>query len=231
MRTNEARLSALALALALTGCLEPKSHDALQEADGGPRRPPGGPWSVCEDAAVNGVSGDTCTFPANTRGCGIPNPVPEPESPDGWGETFFWTTAACLSDRQMLIRSERWEFAPPAGECSPRAAHRTADGCIELRDCGYLDTYCVPNALLPVAVEGPLVELDSPEDCVALRDDAAARPGSSCSGEEICAIGFPTAGPEFGSLEPTLVWCHAERLRFSITYPGPFGYENVTSID
>jgi hypothetical protein len=160
----------------------------------------------------------------------IPNPVPEPESPDGWGDTIFWTAAACLSDRQLLVRSERWEWSPPGAECPPAAAHRAADGCIELRNCRDLDTYCVPNALLPLAVEGPLVELESPESCVALRDNAEARPGSPCSGEQICAIGFRTADREPGSAEPTLVWCHAERLRFSITYPGPFDYENVTSV-
>lgn len=232
MRTNEARLSALALALALTGCLEPKSHVALQGADGGPGSPPGGPWSVCEDAAVHGVGGDTCAFPTGYAGCGIPQEnldvVPERETPAGYGETTFWATAACLTDREMLIRSQRWE-SWVIGDCS-RTARRTDDGCIELTECSNVDTWCVPNAYLPIATEGPLVELDSPEDCVALRDDAEARPGSPCSGEQICYVAFPPAGGGPGNFEPALVWCHGERLRFSLTYYFPSDYENVTLV-
>jgi hypothetical protein len=232
MRTNEARLSVLVLALSLSGCWEPKSHEALQRSDGAG---PGGTWEVCEDAAVGGVSGDACAFTEGVVGCLVPEwelaAVPTREAPEGTEPATFHAVAGCQSSRGTLIRSEKWEStSAPSDRCDVAVAIRTSDGCIGLEHCGLTNTYCVPDALLPAVAEAPLVVLESAGDCEALLADLEARPGSPCSGEQICDVGFPTTPEMLGAGEPLLVWCHAERLRFSVTSDFPGSYENVTSV-
>ena len=203
MRTTIVLCSVLLVALALGGCLEPKSHTALErDADAST---PGGPWDVCEDAQAAGRSADVCTFEG---GCAREEPIDH------------WSAAYCLHASDVLLRYE-FDFSldlASHGACpdGPVIAP-AADGCIAVQNCEMVHTFCVPDALLPPRIGSPPVVLESEADCEVLLADEAAAPGGACSGDRICRLDIP--GESIGTLDPTLVWCHAERLRYAV----PFG--------
>lgn len=193
-------LSAL-LALALGGCLEPKSHQAL-DRDGDAAVVPGGPWGECFDAMAAGRTGDSCTFPG---GCGSPD------------TNDHWNPAYCLGGFEgsgVLLRYELDTSLDPTspGECLvDRGTAPAADGCVTIQNCDLVHTYCQPDAMLPPATDDIPVVLESEADCEALLADEIIAPGRACTGTQICGLHLPIGAS--GTHEPMLVWCHAERLR------------------
>lgn len=212
--TRPALLS-LAAIIALGGCWEPKSHNALQRDDGAR----GGPWSTCDDALAAGLSGDSCTF---AGGCGV--------SDDPSGRVF--DIASCTADG-LLIRASVETTAVDVSLAAD-VPHRLENGCIGVQTASELEyvlaypenanthgrsIFCVADELLGPVSATESIDLDAAGACESLLDDR--EPGAACSGDSVCGLMLlsPPLSGDGVRVDALFAWCHAGRLRVTEGVP------------